>query len=341
MILYKNLDLLRAISIIGIIFGHICLQLNYEPLGRFLGYLFVQIFFLLSAYLLGLKYENIPTCSSFLLNRWKKLSYTYYPFFLIAVFVIYVYNREISSKTIVTHLLYINYIIQDNSLGVAFGHLWYISMQMLCYVFVAIVCRKEFVLFVRGLRVKGLFAFCMGVLLVSIVGMAFNIPCRIFIVLASYLVIFSRATDVQKYIYKTRVCIKMKKDMLQFRFSVALMGLFVFVNVCCLILFLYYDLSNRLLLRDIFVLFTSIVWLVCFLFVGEQTKFDHFLPFVSSLSFELYLIHHPFILGQYSLLNKEILFENTYINCAFAIICVFILSFLLKKISAFVRICFD
>ena len=51
---HKGLDTLRAIAIVGIVVCHICLQLGYEPMGRVMGFLFVQIFLFMSAYLFGL-----------------------------------------------------------------------------------------------------------------------------------------------------------------------------------------------------------------------------------------------------------------------------------------------
>ena len=52
---HNGLDILRAIAIVGIVVCHICLQLGYEPMGRVTGFLFVQIFLFMSAYLFGLK----------------------------------------------------------------------------------------------------------------------------------------------------------------------------------------------------------------------------------------------------------------------------------------------
>ena len=51
---FEGMTLLRAISIVGIVICHVCLQLRMEPPGRFSGFLFVQIFLFMSAYLLGL-----------------------------------------------------------------------------------------------------------------------------------------------------------------------------------------------------------------------------------------------------------------------------------------------
>lgn len=51
---HNGLVILRAIAIVGIVICHICLQLGYEPMGRVTGFLFVQIFLFMSAYLFGL-----------------------------------------------------------------------------------------------------------------------------------------------------------------------------------------------------------------------------------------------------------------------------------------------
>ena len=73
----NNINTLRAISIVGILIAHVCLQLGNEVMGRFLGYLFVDVFFIISAFLLGLKYGNSPISFNFLSKRWYRLSVVY------------------------------------------------------------------------------------------------------------------------------------------------------------------------------------------------------------------------------------------------------------------------
>ena len=51
---HNGLVILRAIAIVGIVVCHICLQLGNEPMGRVTGFLFVQIFLFMSAYLFGI-----------------------------------------------------------------------------------------------------------------------------------------------------------------------------------------------------------------------------------------------------------------------------------------------
>ena len=138
----ESLNILRAVSILCILIGHGCLQVGYEPVGRFCGYLFVQIFFLLSAYLLGIKYGSMPIGLSFLVKRWKRLSVVYYPFLIIVICSIMLLGGNVTWKNIFTHFTYTNYFLQDTLLGVPFGHLWYISMMMLCYVSLLVLRKK-------------------------------------------------------------------------------------------------------------------------------------------------------------------------------------------------------
>jgi len=317
-----NLNVLRAISIVSIIIGHICLQLGYEPVGRLLGYLFVQIFFLLSAFLLGMKSDKLSVGGSFILKRWKKLSFSYYPFLIISVIILLLLSMQVTIKSIILHFLYVNYLVQDSLCGVAFGHLWYISMQMLCYILVGLLCREKIVTFIRELKIVGFVTLTAVVLGAALLSGYFNIPPRIIIVLSSYIVVFVRARDIYTFIQSIE---SRPKYITVLAFGIS--------NFVCLYLFLFYDLCNKLLLRDLIILTTSIFWLAFFMCVLKNCKSIRIVTFISSISFELYLVHHPFILGEYSLLSDNILFNDVVANGVFAIGIVFILALLLQKLS--------
>ena len=138
----NNINTLRAISIVGILIAHVCLQLGNEAMGRFLGYLFVDVFFILSAFLLGLKYGNSPISFNFLSKRWYRLSDVYYPFLIISIIALLTFGIKIDGTSIALHLSYTNYLVNNHLYGTAFGHLWYLSMQMVCYIMIYILCNK-------------------------------------------------------------------------------------------------------------------------------------------------------------------------------------------------------
>lgn len=310
-----SLNILRAVSIVGIIIGHGCLQMNYEPIGRFCGYLFVQIFFLLSAYLLGIKYGNTNIGMAFLQKRWKRLSAVYYPFLIIIIATLLVLGENVTFMNVMTHFTYTNYFLQDTLLGVPFGHLWYLSMMMLCYV-VLLFIRSGMERLFRGwyLGVCALVTFGVSLLCIKV-----HIPCRIPIVLASYMVVFKRANEICSCIDKLK--------------KIPISVMWILCNALCLGLFLFWNLNEKLLVRDFVVLVTSCSWLLFFMKVLNGMKCGRILGFISCVSFELYLIHHPFILGEWSWLNKAVLTGNIWINAILALLVMTIGAFILNKIG--------
>ncbi|MCQ2256828.1 MAG: acyltransferase [Bacteroidaceae bacterium] len=326
---FLNLNVLKAISIIGIIIAHCFLQLNYECFGRFCAYLFVQIFFATSAFLLGLKYGYNPIKMEFLWKRWRRLSCVYYPFLLISILSLWGLGQTINVQDIISHITYTNYILQYQICGVSFGHLWYISMQMICYIMITIICMP--VLF--GITSKlvdsigKIFCFVLFVLIISYVFTLLKIPCRIPIVLSSYLVIFLRAKVILNWFDKCRV--NKKKN-------VYIWALFLIFNSITLLLFFYWNLNDKLLIRDVLVFITSCCWMVLFMVPLRSLTGGNVIGFVSGISFEIYLVHHPFVLGQFSWFNESNGTGNIYLNVICLPILIVILAWLLNIIGKFV-----
>jgi peptidoglycan/LPS O-acetylase OafA/YrhL len=86
-------------------------------------------------------------------------------------------------------------------------------------------------------------------------------------------------------------------------------------------------------MRDIIVLITACSWLLFFMTVLRDMKCGKVLGFISTISFELYLVHHPFVLGDLSWLNSGTLTENIWINGFLAVIVVFVAAFILNKVG--------
>ena len=324
--MYDNLNILRAISIIGIVIGHACLSLGYEPFGRFCGYLFVQIFFLLSSFLLGLKYGDRPLSYQFIIKRWKRLSAVYYPFLIISVFALSACGLKVTWKAIVCHLLYVNYMLQVDLCGIAFGHLWYISMIMMCYALITIVCYKGMMNRLINNLLGGGKTLIFSIITFAAISLFLRLgfPCRIPIVLASYLLIFKKAKDIDEWFNRRASS----------RFISTLA--FIFSNVLCLSLFLYWNLNDKLLIRDLTILLTACFWLMFFMTVLRRVKCKYVLAFLSSISFELYLVHHPFVLGEFSWLSNDGLTGHLWTNIICVSIVIVILSHVLHKIGEFV-----
>lgn len=292
----NNINTLRAISIVGILIAHVCLQLGNEVMGRFLGYLFVDVFFIISAFLLGLKYGNSPISFNFLSKRWYRLSVVYYPFLIISIIVLLTLGITIDVPSIALHLSYTNYLVNNHLYGTAFGHLWYLSMQMVCYIMIYILCNKALYTLIKKLFANAhiYISLIIGILITAWGGYILTLlglPNRVFIILFLYFIVYIKAKDILQWSenYSNILCIIF----------------FTLSNTFTLYCFIYHNLNEKLLLRDWIVLFTSLSWFLLFLKPLKHIKPFSIISFLSTISFEIYLVHHPFILGELSWLDSK------------------------------------
>lgn len=287
---FEGMTLLRAISIVGIVICHVCLQLRMEPPGRFSGFLFVQIFLFMSAYLLGLSGGGKSNdWKRFLFKRWKRLSAVYYPFLVIATAILLMAGQEVTTKNILTHFTYTNYILKDSICGVSFGHLWYLSMTMLCYAGVAAL-RSKWAWCHKWLRGYGLAGTVMLGILCGAALQHLGTSSRVVFLFFSYLLVYEHADSIRRFAVK----------------QTGRMAWFVFVacNVICFTLFFVPGFYDMLMTRDIVIIVTAMAWMCLFIKYSDHIVCNKAVNYISAISFEIYLVHQPFIFGQFSLIGK-------------------------------------
>lgn len=264
--------------------AHICLQLGLNDIGRFLAYLFVDVFLFLSAFLLGLGHGESPVGLAFMKKRYLRLSVVYYPFLMISIMLLILFGKHIDVKSIVLHFTYANYIVNNKLYDVPFGHLWYLSIQMVSYLLITMLFCKglyyksKWLLGSRtGIAVLGVIAALGGGFLTSL-----GLPNRVSVVLFTYVVVFSRTGDILDWAKRIppRMCL----------------GIFVLLNVITLLLFLFWDLEGKIIVRDWLVAVTSLSWLIYYL-KPTRELFPKPIAFLSTISFEIYLVHHPLVFG--------------------------------------------
>ena len=113
-------------------------------LGRFLACTFNALFLGMSGLLLGLKWKangggRLP--NNFLIHRLVKLAKTYYPFLLL-MFIFYgvFTDYPLTVKDVVMHIAFLPWF--DKLHG--FGHRWFMTMIVICYVGVYVISRISF-----------------------------------------------------------------------------------------------------------------------------------------------------------------------------------------------------
>lgn len=135
-------DYLRAFAAIMIVFCHMCYGLwGVSGIGNYLGGTYVDVFLLLSAYLLGISSRNmiIQDPWNFIKKRAGRLIPTYYTFLTITFLIIiaFIGYDALSSKQIISHYLFLNYFWPSSRVVESplpqIGHLWFMSCIMFGY----------------------------------------------------------------------------------------------------------------------------------------------------------------------------------------------------------------
>jgi len=137
---------LRFVCCLLIFFLHYCKRVGHEELNWYFQ-LAVPCFLFVSAYLYGLRPKDSCTFNkAFLINRWKALSYVYYPF-LFCVFIyefVTIDNYDISGIEL-TKRFFVCLLYQTNY-GYYLpgcGHLWFLQRLMECYIILFVLNKMQ------------------------------------------------------------------------------------------------------------------------------------------------------------------------------------------------------
>lgn len=128
-------DFIRVVSLTCILLCHSCFIISSvtEPLGRYLGSTFNFLFLVLSAFLIGGAWnkKGRPAYSfKFLTKRLGKLTRSYYPYLATLFVFLYISQDYFSVRNILTHILYLPWFDKIDG----FGHLWFLTMIVVCYI---------------------------------------------------------------------------------------------------------------------------------------------------------------------------------------------------------------
>ena len=284
-------DWIRVVSILGIITSHFLIfggvSDSLDWIGRYLAGVFNVVFICLSAVLYGNKWResgrNCFTLSSFLSKRLVKIVSTLYPYLCMVIIVFIVFSVPLNINSFIFNFLGIGWFskIQYN------GHLWFVTMILICYMSIMFVSRYPNL--DRNKRISVLF------LLIAIslqfVTDSIGLPGYLFIFLAIYVVLFLWPLNSIVQIFG------LKKNTILFVFS--LFNGFVIYSLS-IGLFMPLSSVSRLLLS-----LCGFLWIaVMFQFLNLRT--NRFVDWISEMSFEMYLVHHILCTGPVSISSISI-----------------------------------
>lgn len=183
-------------------------------------------------------------------------------------------------------------------------------MIVVCYAAVA-VCHQIDIIRRIFTRTRLILIVAVLTLLAAVFLERLHIPGRIIIVIALYLGVYFNAAKIHSWSTNAS-----KQSLWIVSFVLNLVVLILFFTP------LFDD--NHRVIRDLFVAVDSILLLCVTLSLSNVLKRNRVISFISNYSFEIYLIHHPLILGCFSLLNDKPYWEGislvVLVSCVSAVV---------------------
>lgn len=291
-------DYLRAFATLMIICCHIFQGFGVSAeFGYYLGGTYVDVFLLLSAYLLGItskrSIESRPLL--FLKKRTIRIIPTYYTYltvtFLLIIFLIG--WDSLSWRQIISHYLFLNWFWQSSRIAEPplpqIGHLWFMSCIIFSYLSVTI-----WALIARGFPHSRIFnrglSWCVYFVVLSIAATIVTTKIRFavypFTVVLGFILFFFQGQEI----------------IVKFRsIKPSVIVLLLIIGNLSSIFFYLRDGYNYPSLIFWINIINSFLWIASAPIIFRRDHISRAALFISSISFEMFLVHHAFCLGAYSL----------------------------------------
>lgn len=281
-------DWIRVLSLLGILLCHSCFEWRgCEGMGCYFAQMCNLIFLLLSSLLLGISWrsKNCPVYGKeFLLHHIRRLAKSFYLFIIIAIFYCHISGIEISPWRVVAQFAFLSWFVPMK----VFGHLWYVTMIVLCYILVTLISQKNIS--------KRLNISCNGnhTIVISLIAIVLisvstlrGFPGAIFMYLWLYMMVFCNANLILD---------KIRKHSIYFWATI-----FLAVHIPAIYLYMHGLFSIRLASYFVSILTSSTMFALLYMLL-LRSRVIKIVKFLSVISFEMYLTHNLF-LGKYSVYN--------------------------------------
>jgi hypothetical protein len=237
----------------------------------------VPAFLLVSALLYGLKDDDKPKGTDFLLKRFKSVAIVYYPF-IISVFLFYAIwdsaNLLQYLKSLIGDLLFLCDFVKPLP---GCGHLWFMQTLAMCYIALAVASQISFVRrWFQSVRIS-------LVLLAVLIALGFIYRGAYLVYIFFYLWTYFNAFKIQIFISKRRVLL-----------------LIMLLLIGYLLLSTHY---SALFHVGFYVMYIqtcvmAILTIIFFMSFFERVKEIRIITGLGAIAMEFYLIHHLFVFDQ-------------------------------------------
>lgn len=313
----------RAISAMFILACHFCSQCE-NSIVAMLAHIFnigVQLFFILSGFLVGYKGTSKP-CGSWFVRRLKRIFLPYWLFLVVLAVVHAAVRINIFTKD----WLFLWLGLQGSVVGVTgAGHTWFISALLICYALspaIAYISRN--VLSQENRYLKGVF-----VALISFMPVGYALVDAAWVyTLLTPVSIFTIAC-MYGMRYRESGCIRLQRKNIKWAIAIAVLSLCVrFVAHRFIDGTIWYD---RVIVPYTHTISAFAIVAAMEAFVGNS-RAPRIISFISGISFEIYLYHYMFIEGPITLFDAT---PNWLINCIFVLALAFPIAYLANRVYTF------
>ena len=283
-------DWIRVIAIWGIVLSHFLMTfMSTSLIAGCLATSINAIFFSMSALLLGKAWcdkGRMAYQASFLVKRFSRLAVPLW-LFLVAFFVVtYCLGDRFSLKSVLLNFCFLSWFAKIPGIG----HLWFVTMISLLYIVFFLISRlwkrlnNNLWLFVGHSVICGFFYICLTF---------FGLPAYMAFILWYSVLLFVYADKILRWCDTAKV---------GYPFV-------LFAIISSLIVLSLIDLDGPLkpILYNAVGVLSLFVLLIAF---RNAQVLPKWVESNSAMSYELYLVHHPFVIGPYSL---GALFSNQYV----------------------------
>ncbi len=277
---YPELDALRGVAVLMVLLYHFSLNTLEAAYGFKFGLTGVELFFLISGFVISCSINNVKNSLHFVINRFCRLFPTYWASvsFTFSIICLYNYNKGIAVDWNIywTNMTMVQHYLSFPDLDITY---WTMIIELLFYLFMVLVYSAGLI---KYLRLCSL-CFC----LVILYQLVFSDKQQM-LVFCSWLPLIEFFPLFYSGILFYQILVNNKNTFLSY-----LLIFFCFIIQCLL-----FDLTNRS--NDIseasYYVLLFLFYIVFVLFVNGKLKWIILKPLLlmGKISFSLYLIHYYF-----------------------------------------------
>lgn len=311
-----NFDVARASAIFMVFACHFLMFSGISSsIGGMLGGAGNCMFFTLSALLYGIKWEKTnrhPFNRQWFFTRYKRIAPSLYLFLIILIISFFLFSVPFRLIDGLFNFIFLGWLFKLPGNG----HLWFLTVMWICYAIFYAISRIG----IGKWNNQTLWSYLLLLTIVVVISVEyFNYPGHAFpmFLLSSYA--FTNASHILEKIKS----LSLKVSYWQF----------IVITAFVFFIFSYFNVYQIYRPLSYFLYIAEGLSIMTFILNVDFKRKNTFVVWLSSISFEIYLVHHGFCQGEFSVLNSTHLFWSLFLLLLVSTLSACLLKRIAGKIS--------